>query len=104
MCRIIVNGHLRRARFAQSLGITLIRPSRCWSIQTTMRTATESGDVLGLILEETTRILQEKGAPVPVLSPAVAFLGGSMDFDSLDLATLIVALEERTGSDPFRSG
>ncbi|MDB5366264.1 MAG: hypothetical protein JWM77_2191 [Rhodospirillales bacterium] len=69
-----------------------------------MRTATESRDVLALIFEETARILQEKGAKVPALNPEIAFLGGSMDFDSLDLATLIVALEERTGADPFRSG
>jgi acyl carrier protein len=69
-----------------------------------MRTAIESGDVLGVIFEETARILREKGANVPALNPGIAFLGGSMDFDSLDLATLIVALEERTGTDPFRSG
>jgi acyl carrier protein len=69
-----------------------------------MRIATESQDILGLIFEETVRILQEKGAKIPALTPDVAFLGGSMEFDSLDLATLIVALEERTGADPFRSG
>jgi acyl carrier protein len=61
-------------------------------------------DVFALIVEETARILREKGAPVPALGPDVAFLGGSMEFDSLDLATLIVALEERTGTDPFRTG
>jgi acyl carrier protein len=69
-----------------------------------MRTAIESREILALIVEETARILQEKGATVPALNPGIAFLGGSMDFDSLDLATLIVALEERTGADPFRSG
>jgi acyl carrier protein len=69
-----------------------------------MRIAIDTGDALALVFEETSRILREKGAAVPALDSATAFLGGAMDFDSLDLATLIVALEERTGFDPFRAG
>lgn len=69
-----------------------------------MPTTIDRAAALALILEETARILREKGAAVPVLDAQVAFLGGAMEFDSLDLATLIVALEERTGTDPFRSG
>jgi len=67
---------------------------------TTDRTA----DLLALIGEEVARILAEKGAAPATVDGSTVFLEGAMDFDSLDLATLIVALEQRTGVDPFRAG
>ncbi|HYC02651.1 MAG TPA: acyl carrier protein [Azospirillaceae bacterium] len=60
--------------------------------------------MLEAIREEVARILAEKGeAPFP-LEAGTIFLGGEMPFDSLDLATLVVAMEGRTGRDPFRGG
>lgn len=50
------------------------------------------------------RILSEKGAPATDLKPGTVFLGDDLPFDSLDLATLLVELEEKTGKDPFRAG
>ncbi len=65
---------------------------------------TDLNDLLALINQEVARILTEKGeAPVP-LTADTPFLDGPMPFDSLDLATLIVALEGITGKDPFRQG
>lgn len=60
--------------------------------------------MLDLIAEETGRILRDKGEAVPPITAATVFLGGDLPMDSLDLATLIVVLEGRTGCDPFRAG
>lgn len=65
---------------------------------------THPNDLLPLINQEVARILTEKGeVPLPVTADT-PFLEGPMPFDSLDLATLIVALEGITGKDPFRQG
>jgi acyl carrier protein len=45
-----------------------------------------------------------KGARIPALSESSRLLGGDLPIDSLDLATLIVELEEVTGHDPFQAG
>lgn len=59
---------------------------------------------LDRVIEETARIIRDKGEDVPVLGPDTVFLGGDLPFDSLDLATLVVVLEQKTGRDPFREG
>lgn len=60
--------------------------------------------MLDLIAVETARILAEKGEAAAPVTADTAFLDGPLPFDSLDLATLIVALEGATGKDPFRQG
>lgn len=60
--------------------------------------------MLELIARETGRILAEKGEAAAPVTADTAFLDGPLPFDSLDLATLIVALEGLTGKDPFRQG
>lgn len=66
--------------------------------------------MLDLIAEEVGRILRDKtdspgdGAESPGVTADTVFLGGALPLDSLDLATLIVVLEGRTGHDPFRAG
>jgi acyl carrier protein len=60
--------------------------------------------MLALITEELSRIVAEKGEILPALGPESRFLGGDLPIDSLDLATLLVVLEQRTGQDPFRAG
>ena len=57
-----------------------------------------------LIVEELARIVADKGEALPPVTPATVFLGGDLPIDSLDLATLLVVLEQRTGRDPFRAG
>ncbi|CAK0775490.1 Carrier domain-containing protein [Azospirillaceae bacterium] len=56
------------------------------------------------ITEELGRILRDKGETMPPIDADTAFLGGALPMDSLDLATLLVVLERRTGQDPFRAG
>lgn len=65
---------------------------------------TNAPTVLDLIAEETARILTEKGEAAVIVTADTVFLDGPLPFDSLDLATLIVALESATGKDPFRQG
>jgi len=57
-----------------------------------------------LIQQELTQILIEKGAIAPVVSHDTVLLDGPLDIDSLDLATLVVMLEEKTGKTPFAQG
>ncbi|MFY8095050.1 MAG: acyl carrier protein [Niveispirillum sp.] len=65
---------------------------------------TDTNTMLDLITQETARILAEKGEAALPVTADTAFLDGPLPFDSLDLATLIVALEGITGKDPFRAG
>ncbi len=60
--------------------------------------------ILALIAEELARIAADKGESLPPIGPESVFLGGDLPIDSLDLATLLVVLEQRTGQDPFRAG
>ena len=58
---------------------------------------------LEVILKATRDLLDRKGADTSALDETTRFLE-DLPIDSLDLATLIVDLEERTGQDPFRAG
>ncbi len=57
-----------------------------------------------LLRDELTTILRDKGAPLGVIEADTALLNGPLDIDSLDLATLVVVMEERTGLTPFTNG
>lgn len=65
---------------------------------------TDHTAMLALIEQEVGRILADKGETPVAVTADTAFLDGPLPFDSLDLATLIVALEGLTGKDPFRQG
>ncbi|AWB07416.1 hypothetical protein A6A40_20495 (plasmid) [Azospirillum humicireducens] len=60
--------------------------------------------IFALIAEELGRIAADKGEVLPPLTADSRFLDGGLPIDSLDLATLLVVLEQRTGQDPFRDG
>ena len=57
-----------------------------------------------LIAEILNRRLSERGIAMPALCSDMVLSGGELAIDSLDLATLVVELEERTGKDPFQNG
>ncbi len=57
-----------------------------------------------MIQQELTQVLIEKGAVAPVIAHDTLLLNGPLDIDSLDLATLVVTLEEQTGKTPFAQG
>ena len=59
---------------------------------------------LDLIRSELTQILTDKGAATGEIAADTRLLDGPLDVDSLDLATLVVALEEKTGKTPFANG
>lgn len=61
-------------------------------------------DRLPLIVELIAAKLREKGIEAPPIDAGTRLLGGDLGIDSLDLATIVVELEERTGKDPFRDG
>lgn len=47
---------------------------------------------------------QGKGLAMPKVDADTQLLGGALPIDSLDLATLVVELEQATGFDPFKRG
>jgi hypothetical protein len=55
-----------------------------------------------LLTERINQMLTERGQPPRSLTPSTRL--AEVGFDSLDLAALIVHLEEETGKDPFSSG
>ncbi len=59
---------------------------------------------LDLIRAELTTILTDKGAETGPIEADTPLLDGPLDIDSLDLATLVVVLEEKTGLTPFANG
>lgn len=59
---------------------------------------------LALIHDELMQILRDKGAETGEINADTLLLNGPFDIDSLDLATLVVSLEEKTGMAPFANG
>lgn len=59
---------------------------------------------LALIQTELTQILRDKEADTGEITADTPLLNGPFDIDSLDLATLVVTLEEKTGLTPFANG
>jgi acyl carrier protein len=62
------------------------------------------GQVLEQISAIVTRTLKDKGVAAPAITPDIELLGGSLKFDSLDLAMLVRELEDVVGHDPFAEG
>lgn len=49
-------------------------------------------------------VLADKGEKVGELDGSTQLLGGALNLDSLDLAAIVVELEQATGRDPFSGG
>lgn len=62
-----------------------------------------SSKTLDLVLNTITEILQENCKPLVTLKPETRILSET-PLDSLDLAIVVVKLEEKTGKDPFKNG
>ncbi len=60
--------------------------------------------VLDMIREELANLQRDKGIESGVIEADTILLNGPLDIDSLDLATLVVILEEKTGLTPFARG
>ena len=61
-------------------------------------------ELIHQITEILGRIAGNKGATLPSVDATTQLLGGGLPLDSLDLALLVVEMEEATGFDPFASG
>jgi acyl carrier protein len=57
-----------------------------------------------LVWAELQALRESKGLSAIVFKPDSVLLGEALGLDSLDLATLVVTLEERTGRRPFDNG
>ena len=69
---------------------------------TTDTTQTELFDVIERFVNE---VREGKGMPSGfALTPATSLVDGSAGIDSLDLAALVVELQNHTGKDPFAEG
>jgi acyl carrier protein len=60
--------------------------------------------MIDIVIAELRQILADKGVDAGEIAPDMVLLNGPLPIDSLDLATLVVALEERTGREPFKAG
>lgn len=60
--------------------------------------------LIAVIAAELAVIVAEKGEILPAIGGGSVFLGDDLPVDSLDLATLLVVLEQKLKVDPFRRG
>ena len=61
-------------------------------------------EVLGHIERILGDLARAKGVAIGAVGERTRLLDGALPIDSLDLATLVVELEQITGHDPFQSG
>jgi acyl carrier protein len=61
-------------------------------------------EIMSLIQRILGDLASAKGASIGTVRESTRLLGGELPIDSLDLATLVVELEQVTGHDPFQSG
>lgn len=64
----------------------------------------EVDQICSSIRDRLAALLRERGQECPELSPDTRLLGAELPIDSLDLAVLVVELEQLTGRDPFHEG
>jgi acyl carrier protein len=56
-----------------------------------------------IIIEEISAVLKEAGKEMPETNDSTALSRGGLGLDSMDLAVLVVRLEQRLHCDPFNS-
>ena len=61
-------------------------------------------EILGHIQRILVDMVSAKGMQMGTVDESTQLLGGDLPIDSLDLATLVVELEQVTGRDPFHAG
>ncbi len=61
-------------------------------------------EIMSLIQRAVDAALEAKGHPKVVLEPGTDLLDGSVGIDSLDLAGVVVELQNNLGTDPFADG
>jgi acyl carrier protein len=61
-------------------------------------------DMYALVTKSVSDRLKEKGFVGAELNAETTLLGGDLPLDSLDLATVLIEMQEQVGQDPFASG
>ena len=61
-------------------------------------------DTCQLAIDAVAKQLAQKGVSASKISGETPLLGGDLQIDSLDLASIVVELSEKTGKDPFARG
>ena len=61
-------------------------------------------EILGHIQRILGDLASAKGDRIGTINESTRLLGGDLPIDSLDLAALVVELEQVTGRDPFQAG
>jgi acyl carrier protein len=61
-------------------------------------------DVYALITKSVSDRIKEKGLQVPELRAETRMLGGELPLDSLDVAVIVIDMQQQVGVDPFASG
>ncbi|MDD4889478.1 MAG: phosphopantetheine-binding protein [Phycisphaerae bacterium] len=61
-------------------------------------------DLRGVVIAMIRQVLSDHGRIVAAVLDEQGLFADGVGLDSLDLATLVVRLEQATGRDPFRSG
>jgi acyl carrier protein len=59
---------------------------------------------LEIVARVLAKVIEDKGDQAPKITADMALLGGDMPIDSLDLATVVIELQEEMGMDPFEDG
>ena len=63
-----------------------------------------AADVYALVTKSISDRLKEKGFVGADLKAETTLLGGDLPLDSLDLATVLIEMQEQVGQDPFAGG
>jgi acyl carrier protein len=64
----------------------------------------ERSQVLDFVYSRMRSLAQDKGFQPGPVGPDTVVLGGDIALDSLDLAAIVVELQDLTGTDPFQGG
>lgn len=63
-----------------------------------------SQELTAFIIATVRALAKDKGVVPPELTASSSLIDGASGIDSLDLAVVVVRLQEKTGRDPFREG
>jgi acyl carrier protein len=61
-------------------------------------------ELTAFVVEAVEQLVRDKGGKVPAIGEDSSLVDGSIGIDSLDLAVVVVRLQEKTGKDPFSQG
>jgi acyl carrier protein len=61
-------------------------------------------ELTAFVIATVQALARDKGEKTPQLTESSSLVDGGIGIDSLDLAVVVVRLQEKTGKDPFSAG